>query len=208
MSCDVIRNETRTNETGPRSVTVSERSKVAPIRTFDVAGRVRLRSRPARRPAHQRGAPPGRGARLSSGPAYARRCSSGSVIASIACCAASRIDSGDEHLLRGVLGRARVVLDGRLELRVDPGRLEDRLDLLGLGHVLGERDLHHLVIGRSPRHRRLGSRCLGRSASQRATLDSCGPPRSWNGSSMISKSLGTTVSGKTARASRAASGPK
>ena len=44
----VIRNETRTNETGPRSGTVSERSKRAPIGALMCAGRVRLRRAHAR----------------------------------------------------------------------------------------------------------------------------------------------------------------
>ena len=64
--------------------------------------------------------------------------SSGSLSDSIACWAASSSDSGHEHLLRGVLGLARVVLDRRLELDLDPRRAQDLLQLFRLGHVLGE----------------------------------------------------------------------
>src|ERR1044072_1468274 len=117
---------------------------------------------------------------------------------------------GDQHLLRCVLGRPWVVLDRGLELRLDSCCLEDRLDLLGLGDVLGERDLHESG------HRAVSS-CMAVLFSPGASsprlwsappLIRCGPPRSWNRTSMISKSFGTTVSGKTARASPPPSRPK
>src|SRR4029079_11613415 len=57
----------------------------------------------------------------------------------------------DEHLLRRILGPARMVLDGRLELGMNAGLLQDRLELLGFGDVLGERDLNHV------RHRAVSS---------------------------------------------------
>ena len=77
--------------------------------------------------------------------------SSGSVNASIAFRAASSATLRDEHLLWCVLGPARMVLDGRLELGGDAGLLQDRLELLGFGDVLGERDLNHV------RHRAVSS---------------------------------------------------
>src|SRR5262245_21870174 len=51
----------------------------------------------------------------------------------------------DEDLQRCVLDRARMMLDGRLERGDDAGGLEDRLELLGLGDVLGERNLHFVA---------------------------------------------------------------
>src|SRR5690349_3669521 len=102
------------------------------------------------------------------------------------------------------------MFDGGLELRRDPGGVENRLDLLCLGHVLGQRHLHH------PRHELsspigtaswAGTGCSRRLCSA-PPLTRTGPPRSSNRSPMISKSLGTTVEGKTSRASRTTSGPK
>src|SRR2546430_6271085 len=98
-----------------------------------------------------------------------------------------------------------MVLDRRLELGHDSRLAEDRLQLLGLRDVLGERDLHEL--GHGTAFSRSGSTT---SSRRRRTppLTSRGEPRSENGTSITSKSFGTTVSGKMVRASRAISGPK
>src|SRR5204863_299876 len=111
-----------------------------------------------------------------------------------------------EHLLGRVLRRPRMMLDRRLELRGDPGLVEDRLQFLRLRDVLRERDLHELG------HQGTASSGSGSVIASRlrrtAPLTRCGIPRSGNGTSITSKSFGTTVSGKIVRASRAISGPK
>src|SRR5205807_4685869 len=112
---------------------------------------------------------------------------------------------GNKHLLGRVLGRPRMVLDRRLELRDDSRLVEDRLQLLGLGDVLGERDLHEL--GHGTASSRSGSATSSRPW-RTAALTRRGAPRSGNGTSITSKSFGTTVSGKIVRASRSTSGPK
>src|SRR5436190_2342675 len=109
-----------------------------------------------------------------------------------------------EHLLRRVLDRPRMILDRALELGHDAGLAQDRLQLLGLGDVLCERDLHEPGHGTTSRS---GSGTPPRSG-RAAPLIRCGEPRSGKGTSMMSKSLGTTVSENIARASRAISGPK
>src|SRR5262245_30303752 len=116
----------------------------------------------------------------------------------------------DEHLLGRVVRRGRMVLDRGLEHGVDAGRLQDGLHLLRLGDVLGERYLDHPAHdnGSSPTST---TASIGAGASTPLAappFTSRGIPRSLNGSSMISKSLGTTVSAKTSRASRAASRPE
>src|SRR5262249_56757873 len=89
-----------------------------------------------------------------------------------------------------------------VKLGVDAGGPEDLLDLLGFGDVPGHRDSHHL------------GHCGAddtTSCSRRRNappLTRCGIPRSANGTSTTSKSRGTTVSVKIARASSAISGPK
>src|SRR5262249_13040770 len=114
-----------------------------------------------------------------------------------------------EHLLGCVLRRARMVVHGRLELRGDAGRGEDGLELLALGDVLGQRDLNHATHDASSPSRTASSTAADPPHRWSAPpFTSRGPPRSWNRRSMISKSLGTNVSGKMARASRATSGPK
>ena len=50
---------------------------------------------------------------------------------------------GDKHLLRGVSELGRMLVDGQLELRLDPGRVQDRLDLLGFREIPRHRQLHH-----------------------------------------------------------------
>src|SRR5919197_1961804 len=94
----------------------------------------------------------------------------------------------------------------RLELRGNPRLVEDRLQLLGLCDVLRECDLHELS------HHGTASSGSGSATGSRlrrtAPLTSCGDPRSGNGTSITSRSFGTTVSGKIVRASRAISGPK
>ena len=69
-----------------------------------------------------------------------------------------------------------------------------------------------LVIARGARaevrSRRVDHAGSGGVSSRAPPLTSRGTPRSGNGTSIRSKSRGTTVSGKTARASRASSGPK
>src|SRR5262245_38146199 len=112
----------------------------------------------------------------------------------------------DEHLLRSVLAPERIVVDRELELGVDPGRAQNRLQFLRLGHVARHRHLHH------PRHSCASSPVDTASFSPRLAsappLSSCGPPRSAKRTSIVSKSLGTTVFGKIVRASRATSPPK
>src|SRR5919198_3780799 len=103
-----------------------------------------------------------------------------------------------EDLLRRVFDLARMLLDSGRQLGLDAGVTEDVSDLLCLGDALGESDLHqrgHSVLASSSR---------GWSAPP---LISLGPPRSSNRSSMISKSLGTTDSPKTERASSTTSRP-
>ena len=113
----------------------------------------------------------------------------------------------DEHLLRRVLGRARVMLDGGLEDGLDARRFEDGLDL-PRPRRCPRRALPAPCRSRS----RLLSDvdCLDRSvtAMDRSTLQKLRGSTLPKGSSMISKSLGTTVSGKTALASSAASRPE
>src|SRR5204863_3785695 len=92
------------------------------------------------------------------------------------------------------------VVLARLELRLDPGRAEDRLHLLRFGHIARHRDLDllpHVAGTLSP----------ARSGSA-PPLTSAGSPRSANGTSTTSKSRVTTVFGKISRASRTSSGPK
>src|SRR5207248_9084734 len=104
---------------------------------------------------------------------------------------------GDEHADRVLLRR---LLDRRVDTRV----AQDLLQLLRLCDVTRHRDMNYpahdcSIIGASA-----GSLRGGRAP----LLTSRGAPRSGNGTSMRSKSRGTTVSGKTARASSASSGPK
>ena len=117
--------------------------------------------------------------------------SSGSVIASIASLAASSDDSGTSTLSASASSSGS-------ELRLDPGGGEDRLELLALGDVPGDGDLHHLA------HEPEGTSARGSRAPR---FTSSGLPRSGNGTSIRSKSRGTTVSGKTVRASRSTSPP-
>ena len=174
-SCALIRNETRTNDTGPRLRPSATRSRCAPIAELmlpveysfvdGAAGRGAEREHRQR---EQRQALHGPVSETSS---------SGSVIASIACRAASSSVSGTSTFC-GTSSVSRGWCSTAVSSsELDPGRLEDRLDLLGLGDVLGERDLNHV------RHRAVsswsgtGSRLgCGWSAPP---LMSCGPPRSW-----------------------------
>src|SRR5918911_1393347 len=103
-------------------------------------------------------------------------------------------------------GEADLTLD-QLEQRVPRlvGGAQNRLQLLGLGDVLRERDLDEA------RHGTASGSGAGSSASRACSAPprtSAGEPRSSNGTSMTSKSFGTTVSAKIVRASRATSGPK
>src|SRR4051794_38542082 len=110
-----------------------------------------------------------------------------------------------KHLLRRVLRLARMMVDCALELRRDPRLAKDRLQLLRLGDVLRQRHLHQV------RHGTASSRSGSTTSSRpRRTppFTNRGAPRSGKGTSITSKSLGTTASGKTVRASRATSGPK
>ena len=131
--------------------------------------------------------------------------SSGSVSDSIACWAASSCDSGTSTFCG-----ASSVSWGWCSTAVsssdcDPGRAQELLDLLRLGDVLGQGDLNH------PGHCTTSGSGAGSGASRRwaaPPLTRRGEPRSANGTSITSKSFGTTVSGKIVRASRAISGPK
>src|SRR5215210_2570878 len=107
----------------------------------------------------------------------------------------------DEHLLRRVVGLCRVVVNGRLELRLDSRGLQDRLELLRFRDVAGDGYLNH------PRHR-TGTSTPSLQGGFAPARTSSGNPRSWNGTTMISRSRGTTVSGKIAWASRSISPPK
>src|SRR5207253_4962473 len=88
------------------------------------------------------------------------------------------------------------------EFGLDPGRAEDLLDLLRLGDVSRNRDSDHL--------RHCGADDTTSCSRRRVAppLTSCGAPRSANGTSITSKSRGTTVPGKLSPPSRAISGPK
>src|SRR3970282_2264556 len=96
--------------------------------------------------------------------------------------AASLVDVGlgDEHLERRIVERLRVVLDGHLELRLDPGCSEKLLELLPLRHVAGERHLHE------PGHVSVDPTAARRARAPLRT--SSGKPRSAKGISMTSKS--------------------
>src|SRR5262245_44534755 len=103
---------------------------------------------------------------------------------------------GNEEVDRVLLGRL-------LDRRVDAGVAEDLLHLLGLRDVAGARYLH------PPAHCRSIIRASASVRGGRAPLlTSCGAPRSGNGTSITSKSRGTTVSGNVSRASASSSGPK
>ena len=86
-----------------------------------------------------------------------------------------------------------MVLHRRLELTLDPRGREQLLELLALGDVAGDGDLHE------PRHDSADpERVLGARAPDRA---SSGSPRSGNGTVTTSKSRGTTVAGNSCVAS-------
>src|SRR5829696_151220 len=98
-----------------------------------------------------------------------------------------------------------MMVDGSLQLDRDPGLAQDPLELLGLGDALGEGDLDEA------RHGTASGSGVGSGTSRRCRTPPFtrrGEPRSEKGTSITSKSLGTTVSGKIVRASRATSGPK
>src|SRR3990172_5209720 len=100
---------------------------------------------------------------------------------------------GDEHLERWIVERVRVVLGGRLEMRLDPGCVEKLLELLSFGHVACERNLHE------PCH--VSVETTAARLVRAPLLTSSGEPRSENGIPMTSKSRGTSVAGKSSRAS-------
>src|SRR5262249_33268963 len=107
---------------------------------------------------------------------------------------------GDEHLQRRVLEGGLVMLDGGLELTLDPGGRQQLLELLTLGDVTGDGDLDE------PRHDSTdpnGARFV--RAPERT---SSGSPRSGNGTTTTSKSRGTTVAGNSCVASSTTSCPK
>src|SRR6185295_12580056 len=92
-----------------------------------------------------------------------------------------------------------------LERRLDAGGGQDRLELLRLADVLGHGQLHHFAHPDASSTWGTGAN----SATPPGSWSSAPPfrrrglPRSSNGISIVSKSFGTTVSGKTVRASRA-----
>ena len=132
--------------------------------------------------------------------------SSGSVSDSIASRAASSCVLGDEHLLRRVVDLARVVLDRASRARARSRRC-GRIAWISSASAtrLGERDLHERAHETASG---AGSGCSASRCCATPPLTRRGAPRSGNGTSITSKSFGTTVSGKIVRASRAASGPK
>src|SRR5207302_3730657 len=104
-----------------------------------------------------------------------------------------RLRNEDRHCVRVDLG---------LERRRDADGTEDLLDLLRLTRVGGDCGMHHLAHCAADDTGSASRRCAA------PPLTSCGPPRSGNGTSIASKSLGTTLAGKIACASFAISGPK
>src|SRR5262249_50335733 len=88
------------------------------------------------------------------------------------------------------------------ELGLDAGGAKDLLNLLGLADVAGHSDSDHL------RHCGADDTTSCSRRRDAPPLTRRGGPRSANGTSTVSKSRGTTVSGKIARASSAISGPK
>src|SRR5262245_21544533 len=106
----------------------------------------------------------------------------------------------DEHLQRRVVGRLGIVLGGQLKLGCDARRLQQILQLLGFSHVAGNGDLDEARHDASDPIAAFCERAPERMSS--------GVPRSGNGMSTMSKSRGTTVSGKTSRASSTTSWPK
>src|SRR3954451_24996818 len=87
------------------------------------------------------------------------------------------------------------------KLGVDTGSAQDHLDLLRLRDVARNRDSNHLA------HCGADDTTSGSRRCEAPPFKSCGVPRSTYGTSTTSKSRGTTVSGKTSRASRAISPP-
>ena len=80
---------------------------------------------------------------------------------------------------------------------------QDLLDLLRLGHVAGDSHTHGIAHCGAD-----DTTCSGGAGRRAPPLTRCAWPRSSNGTSIRSKSRGTTVSGNASRASRAISGPK
>src|SRR5688500_1379504 len=120
------------------------------------------------------------------------------------------LDDRLDRLLREVCGLLgdedgeRVRLARLLELGLDPRLPAAGLDLLRLRDVACDRDLD---LGSHAGSSGSGGADCTRLADT-ARLTRRGTPRSGYGTSTASKSLGTTVSGKIARASSAISGPK
>src|ERR671931_2312419 len=96
----------------------------------------------------------------------------------------------------------RVGVGVGLELGIDTGAAEDLFDLLRLANVACDGCVDHLA------HCALDDKASGARRWRAPSRTSWGVPRSANGTSMTSKSRGTTVSGKSSRASLAISGPK
>src|SRR5437763_1896865 len=88
------------------------------------------------------------------------------------------------------------------QLCLDAGRAEDLLHLLGLGHIACDGHSNHLG------HCGADDTTSWSRRRDAPPLTSSGAPRSAYGTSTTSKSRGTTVSAKIARASSAISGPK
>ena len=110
---------------------------------------------------------------------------------------------GDEDLERRIVERLGVVLDRGLQLRLDAGRGEKPLQLLRFGHVTCDCHLYE------PRHGSWDPIAASAPRSARAPArTSSGAPRSGKGIWTRSKSRGTTVSGKSSRASATTSWPK
>src|SRR3954449_9872434 len=88
------------------------------------------------------------------------------------------------------------------QLCLDACRAEDLLHLLGLGHISCDGDSNQLG------HCGADDTASWSRRREAPPLTSSGVPRSAYGTSTTSKSRGTTVSAKIARASSAISGPK
>ena len=124
---------------------------------------------------------------------------------------AAAMDADDGELLRGVL-LDDLVRDAH-ERAPHVVAVED--DLLGFqpepswphGTGLKERTLRSVAVSPTPRAAVCGALRLGGRGGARSLCTSSGAPRSGNGISIASKSRGTTVSGKTARASSRISRP-
>ena len=123
----------------------------------------------------------------------------GSVSASIASRAASRSPAGTRSRTGASPCSSGCSSTALSSVAGIPARVEERLELLGLVDAARDRDLHELAHAPDP------TSCRRARRPPRST--SCGSPRSGSGTSITSKSRGTTVRGNTRHASSATSPP-